>query len=253
MIRQAKCLAGSNPFIVVGDFNAAHSEWAYTYVTKRGKERSGIINEENLTLLTEPNTPTRIGRSTVMDTCPDLTLIAHAQNATWSNTGDNLGSDHMILETKIQGPQFRRIIGEAKITDWEALRTHRRGKPEEKINDISHWAKTLVEEIHAAYEETQALRSHPSGRPTLLHLQEARRSLLRRWKGQRHNKRLRIRIALLNKEAAEYAAQLCRQNWLQICDAVQGRLSTSKTWHILRYLIDPIPSILSRVRMYDMV
>lgn len=82
MIRQAKCLAGSNPFIVVGDFNAAHSEWGYTYVNKRGKELSGIIDEENLTLLTEPNAPTRIGTSTARDTSPDLTLVAHAPNAT---------------------------------------------------------------------------------------------------------------------------------------------------------------------------
>lgn len=76
----------------------------------------------------------------------------------------------------------------------------------------------------------------------LLHLLEARRGLLRRWKRQRHNRKLRIRIAKLNNEAAKYAAHLSRQNWLQTCDSLNGRLSTSRTWNLLRYLIEPTKS-----------
>lgn len=112
--------------------------------------------------------------------------------------------------------------------------------------DISNWAKTPAgnpaKEILQHTKDLRLSDHIPAVDAHHLHLWEARRSFLRRWKGHRHNKRLRTRIALLNKEAAEYAAQHCRQKWLEMWDALQGRLSTSRTWQILRYLIDPTKS-----------
>ncbi|KAH9384519.1 hypothetical protein HPB48_026527 [Haemaphysalis longicornis] len=58
----------------------------------------------------------------------------------------------------------------------------------------------------------------------------ARHAITRRWKLQRHNKKLIKRIAVLNKQIADYAAKLCRENWLSTCDHLQGRLSARKTW-----------------------
>lgn len=36
--------------------------------------------------------------------------------------------------------------------------------------------------------------------------------------------------------------QLSRENWLALCDELKETLSTSKTWRLLRYLIDPTKS-----------
>lgn len=47
---------------------------------------------------------------------------------------------------------------------------------------------------------------------------------------------------MLNKHIAEYAAKLCRENWLKMCDGLQGQLSVGKTWKLLRHLIDPTSS-----------
>ncbi|KAH7953147.1 hypothetical protein HPB49_005162 [Dermacentor silvarum] len=68
----------------------------------------------------------------------------------------------------------------------------------------------------------------------LTHMWAARHSLTRRWKRQRHNRKLAKRIAVLNKQIAEHAAKLCRDNWLKTCDGLQGKHSTWKTWCLLR-------------------
>ncbi|KAL1477138.1 hypothetical protein MTO96_035986 [Rhipicephalus appendiculatus] len=70
----------------------------------------------------------------------------------------------------------------------------------------------------------------------------ARHSLTRRWKCQRHNRKLAKRIAVLNKQMAEHAAKLCRENWLKTCGGLQGKLSAWKTWCLLRHVIDSLSS-----------
>lgn len=71
----------------------------------------------------------------------------------------------------------------------------------------------------------------------LMHLWEARRSLTKRWKKRRTNRKLRIRIAHLTQKATDYARQLSQQNWSQFCTTLQGTLGTRRTWHLLRSLM----------------
>lgn len=73
----------------------------------------------------------------------------------------------------------------------------------------------------------------------LLHLWEARKGLLKRWKRQRLNRKLRLRIEKITDEARNYANELTQQNWVQFCTSLKGTLSTAQTWAILRCLIEP--------------
>lgn len=70
-----------------------------------------------------------------------------------------------------------------------------------------------------------------------MHLWEARRGLTKRWKKQRTNRKIRLRIARLTQEAADYARELSQQNWSQFCTKLQGTLGTRRTWHLLRSLM----------------
>lgn len=79
----------------------------------------------------------------------------------------------------------------------------------------------------------------PPSRPHLLHLWEARRSLSKRWKRQRLNRKLRLRIAAVTEEAAQYATQLAQTNWANFCGTLKGTLGTKRTWNLLRALLDP--------------
>lgn len=45
------------------------------------------------------------------------------------------------------------------------------------------------------------------------------------------------RIAMSSKQAEKYADKLRWQNWNQVCNSLQGTLSTRKMWNILRSLI----------------
>ncbi|KAG0410660.1 hypothetical protein HPB47_012216 [Ixodes persulcatus] len=65
------------------------------------------------------------------------------------------------------------------------------------------------------------------------------RSLTKRWKNQRLNRKLKIKIQKISHKAEEHAAELTRQNWYNLCDSVQGRLSSASTWKLLRALLDP--------------
>ncbi|KAG0431826.1 hypothetical protein HPB47_021412 [Ixodes persulcatus] len=71
---------------------------------------------------------------------------------------------------------------------------------------------------------------------------DARRGLIKRWRRQKLNRKLQLRIAKLTAEAAEYAEELTRSNWGQTCNMMQGTLSTAKTWSLLKHLLDPMKS-----------
>ncbi|KAH7973678.1 hypothetical protein HPB49_003892 [Dermacentor silvarum] len=79
----------------------------------------------------------------------------------------------------------------------------------------------------------------PAGDNHLLHLWEARHSLVRRWRRQKHNRQLKIRIAALTQEADEYAAQLADSNWVERCNTAAKQMSNRNTWRLFRALIDP--------------
>lgn len=237
--------AKTRPILLLGDFNAPHTQWGYQFQSKRGKQLLHVIEQHNLTILNEPNTPTRMGTSTVRDSSPDLSLLKGDLDATWLNKGLNLGSDHDIICISIKGPDFRAKIGQARITDWDRLRRRTEIEIDETgrsygTRTYQEWAKRHLEWLHEYTQKIDTTVQTPYVDSKLAHIWEARHALTKRWKRQRHNRKLRKRIQELNRQAAEHAAQLCKENWMKLCDGLQGTLSTRKTWNLLRHLIDPL-------------
>lgn len=56
-----------------------------------------------------------------------------------------------------------------------------------------------------------------------------------------------------NSEISECVAKLSKENWLQVCDGLQGQLSGGKTWKLLRHLIDPAGSKAANNRLLTKV
>ncbi|KAH7939920.1 hypothetical protein HPB52_019363 [Rhipicephalus sanguineus] len=52
----------------------------------------------------------------------------------------------------------------------------------------------------------------------ILHMWEAKRSLQERWKGQKHNRRLRKRIVALERDIEDHANRLSQQQWAGISE-----------------------------------
>ncbi|KAG0433811.1 hypothetical protein HPB47_019567 [Ixodes persulcatus] len=95
-------VAGREPFLIVGDFNAPSRLWGYHREEKRGRRLAELASPLGLTLYTDPVHFTRLGNSVTRDTCPDLTFTHNIQHADWLNTDETLGSGHCIITTTIQ-------------------------------------------------------------------------------------------------------------------------------------------------------
>ncbi|KAG0412943.1 hypothetical protein HPB47_009912 [Ixodes persulcatus] len=192
---------------------------------------------KDLTLLTDPSTPTRLGTSVARDTCPDLTMYRGTKPCTWRNLEEQLGSDHSILETRIHTKEFTGEARHIRITDWPAFRAS--SSSYTSSDTLTDWVQTLQTRLN---RHTRTLTTSPDAPDIdshLLHLWEARRSLTKRWRRQRHNKKLKRRIAQLTVDAADYAANLTGENWHALCDNLNGTLGTARTWSLLRHLIQP--------------
>lgn len=236
---------GNAAAIICGDFNAQHRELGYTTTTSKGRDLLEDATEAEFTLLTNPAHPSRIGTSAARDTNPDLAfaMLPDGGTARWKNTGINLGSDHFIIEIELplahlNGNPNRSKTTTHKLVDWGKFRNTELGN----IDDIDDWSAQLLAATERATEEIEAPEDIETMDPRLAHLLEARRSLQKRWRRKRHNRKLRKKIAELGREIERYSRQLCSQQWFALCSQADGQLHRSGTWKLLRQLMDETKS-----------
>ncbi|KAH7937456.1 hypothetical protein HPB49_012516 [Dermacentor silvarum] len=160
------------------------------------------MEDHEMALLNEPDVTTRRGNSAARYTTPDLSWLSGTLDVSWRCEVD-LGSDHSVIGIMIRSFRYRAVLGTARITDWDKKKA-----------------------LQKFTQETATTSKTPYVDASLTHMCVARRSLTRWWKRQRHNRKLAKRIAVLNKQIAEHAAKLCRENWLKTCDGLQGKLLT---------------------------
>lgn len=152
---------------------------------------------------------------------------------------ESLGSDHYIIKTQIGMAHVKRRIGTAKITDWDAFRQACDGHPLGAILSIEEWGNMLKERQSEYTKEIDRTEQIPEVDSRLLRLWEARQSLTKRWRRQKFNRKLKLKIAEITQKTEEYAEQLARANWQQFSNSLSGTLSTARTWSILKALLDP--------------
>ncbi|KAH7955038.1 hypothetical protein HPB49_024230 [Dermacentor silvarum] len=137
VLEQASHAAGNHPLLIVGDFNAAHPLWGYTYTNPRGNLLHKVIGDMDLTLVYHPRSSTRLGRSVTRDKNPDFTLTRNIRQACCTNLQEYLGSDHALLATTLHGLEYKARIGTARLTDWTKLREMREELQANRANSFS--------------------------------------------------------------------------------------------------------------------
>lgn len=238
LFSRALSIAGREPLLIVGDFNAPSKLWGYKREEARGRKLAELISTLGITLHTDPANPTRMGNSVNRDTCPDLTLTKNTQHVQWNNMGDTLGSDHCIINTLINTRPLKRPLTKARLPDWQAFRQSH--FPANLLTQgFAAWANTLTTTLRKHEKLIQITEENPAVDNHLLHLWEARRGLTKRWKRQKHNRTLRKRIQEVTQQAAEYASHLADTNWVDRCNAAASQMSNKNTWRLFRSLIDP--------------
>ncbi|KAM7285075.1 amine oxidase [flavin-containing] B [Ixodes scapularis] len=238
LIHKAAILAGAAPLLIAGDFNARHQAWGYPRSLPKGVAIWNTLQTEHLTLITDPDYPTREENSVSPDTTRDLSITRNIPLATWSNTRNTLGSDHSILEITIpDNTHKRRETPEKRLVNWDHFRALR--EEEGEAVDLGSWTRSLQDNVRQATDTIPA--TSPEGRADaeLLHMWQALERLRARWSKQKRNRSLRKRISRLERDIETYAIELDSQHWGQICDQINGKLGLRDTWGLLRHLTDP--------------
>lgn len=222
----------------------------------KGRSLWADAQHVGLTLVTDPQQPTRTGNSVSIDTTPDLTFTKNAPDPKWVNTQKGLGSYHFIIATTLNtGPTkkrgrkltmvewdtFRQIQGSERESDHEDEHEEARNSTTyaTTITDIERWTAQLHRAVKQATKEIPEEAGLETADSKLLHLWEARDSLQEKWRGQRLNRNLRRRIARLDRDIEDHANRLARQQWESTCSSMEGQLGLRKAWNLLRCLLDP--------------
>lgn len=226
----------------MGDFNAHHQEWGYPHQSPKGRQLWEDTHDIGLTLHTDPESPTRVGNSVSKDTSPDLTFSKNIKDLEWHNSDQNFGSDHYIIVSILkEGLQTRRARAPA-VVEWDKFRDIRRAQELGPIRNIEEWTTALKSDVKETTKTLEGDNAPEIADSRLLHMWEAKQSMERRLKNQKWNRNLRRRIARHNKEMEDNTFRLCEQNWANKCDEMEGSMNLSKTWNILRHLLDPASS-----------
>lgn len=222
--------------LLAGDFNAPHTAWGYHRNTTKGSRLLRLLHEAEYTVHNDFSEYTRLGNSVERDTNPDLTVSTRQLNIQWSHTQEYFGSDHAVIQVIIHATAKRLKWKKQHITDWYKYRLDRQGCDPPTIDAWTEEIKQAKNKHTKAYSQTE---DQPAADKHISHCWEARTALVKRWKKNKTNRKLRKRINQLNKHIQTYSAQLRHEQWMETCEQLQGTLSTGKTWRILRALINP--------------
>lgn len=235
LVAKAAGLAAGAPFVVAGDFNAPHCEWGYPSSTVKGSDLWQTAADHALVLLTDPSFPTRTGTSITRDSTPDLTFVKGVGPASWRNLHENLGSDHFVLAISFEVSS--RAAREFRVTDWDLFRKIREGNQTDPA-DFNDWLSEVKRDVESATKTVRTDLKVDRMDSRLAHLLEAKAALLARWKQQRLNRRLRKRIAELNRTIEDHCQSLAKQQWDELCNSVDGQMRTGGKWNLLKHLLD---------------
>ncbi|XP_049519020.1 uncharacterized protein LOC125943595 [Dermacentor silvarum] len=153
----------------------------------------------------------------------------------------------VVQQTSMMGPsqtpdaETKRAAtrGQARLADWSRFRESKDPQLNSPIEEYEKWAESLLAAREKVTKTLQTSEDVPAVDNHLLHLWEARRGLTRRWKKQKLNRKLKIKIAEITQQAEEYAWTLAKNNWLTKCDSLRGGLGAKSAWNLLRCLIEP--------------
>ncbi|KAH6945486.1 hypothetical protein HPB50_008725 [Hyalomma asiaticum] len=110
-----------------------------------------------LTVLNELAWHTRIGQEACRDTSPDLSIWSDAGAVAWSNSFEDLGSDHRVLCVTVGEDDCEiDVCLKSRIVDWEQFRKNRQqDKQEGPIEDIGEWCRGLLAGVERVTKEIE--------------------------------------------------------------------------------------------------
>ncbi|XP_065294131.1 uncharacterized protein [Dermacentor albipictus] len=129
---------------------------------------------------------------------------------------------------------------EERASDWDKFRNIREEYAEDVDvkPDLECWTEQIGRDVEAATKKVSTDLPVEKMDSRLTHPLEAKQSLLSRWKGQRLNRRLRKKIAEVNKKIEEHCKVLSRKHWDDVCNSIDGQMRKGVSWNLLKHLLD---------------
>ncbi|KAG0412466.1 hypothetical protein HPB47_010386 [Ixodes persulcatus] len=197
--------------LLVGDLNSPNVSWGYSKTQHNGRLLEQATAQTSMTLANDTTQLTRTGNTVERDTNPDLAFHHGPSVAEWSASDEPLGSDHRIIHlTLITNVKQKVRRNTARVTNWDHFSYHTCNNPRPTDADPRAWANHLLQAQNKCTKEAQFTTATLYIDTHLLNLWKTRRKL-----------------------------QLTTENWLQLCDSLNGQLGAKKTWRILRTLLPP--------------
>lgn len=154
--------------------------------------------------------PTRIVNSVSRDTCSDLTMALKVPPPKWLNSQEALSSDHYLIHTTITKGRHKTRDKSVQLVDWHAFRKTENFRFHQPPNPYDEWSRILIQLRKEVTREIKTKRETPAVDQHLPHFWYARRQLTRRWKRQKLNRKLKLRIAEVTAQA-EKCHQTCKR------------------------------------------
>ncbi|KAH7937388.1 hypothetical protein HPB49_011477 [Dermacentor silvarum] len=192
----------------------------------------------------------KIARHNPRDDCPTNCALLAPLAQVWRRTPEVDDDDSCSLSGMEDSPSFSPKIRcfpktnsatPVQIVPWNSRGFRSRAKPANLRLFLSTLdslpAVVALQEpgscatltSYTTFQQDPSSCATPEADNHRLHLWEARHSLVRRWRRQKHNRKLKIRIAELTQRAAEYAAQLADSNWVDRCNTAARQMSSQST------------------------
>ncbi|KAH7960859.1 hypothetical protein HPB49_024031 [Dermacentor silvarum] len=128
------------------------------------------------------------------------------------------------------------------IVDWDKFCEIRLKKPAAEIQNYEEWASKLQRDVALSEKVAPVEHIRDPVDSRLLHLWEAYQNMEKRWLRQKHNRKLKRKMAQTLQLVTQHAAELSSQQWTQICNRLDGTLCRKNSWSLLRHMLDPCSS-----------
>ncbi|KAG0444123.1 hypothetical protein HPB47_014144 [Ixodes persulcatus] len=155
---------------------------------------------------------------------------------------DDASADHTLAKINLHAANFKRSKRPQSLTDWRKFREDSDPHDSSPFADYYMWMRHIHHRTQLHPQKLQQPDDAPAADAHLLHLWEARHSLIRRWKRNKCDRHLRKRISLLNDEIATYSDSLTEEHWYSTCDRLSNTLNLASAWRLVRSLVNPSQS-----------
>lgn len=177
--------------------------------------------------------------------------MGSAAEFSWANLGVELGSDHYIVSTVLQvGRKPPRTF---KYIDWDYFHKIREERGGDYPENFQEWLDRVKRDVEEATKSIDTELEVDKMDSRLAHLLEAKESLLARWRTQKLNRRLRKRLAGLNKAIMAHCQVLERQQWHELCNMVDGQMRIGAKWNILKHMLHENKTKINQNRVVDRI